>query len=183
MAAAARALPAQQPDARDQADMKEIMSYRLTEPTFGKLVKVQDDIYAALKANPDLAKRYRSPFGAQGSEATHGIDGIVAAVDRVPELKRAIASAGLTTRQYLLASAAVMQAMMLDAMMQMYGNAPGDLPGALKENLAFLNAHRTEVDRMRSRGAEIDRLTRRAQGEGDESSPAPRPDSAGTGQR
>ena len=159
--------------------MKEMMSYRLTEAIFGKLIKVQDDVYASLKANPELAKRYRPPFGAAGSEATPGIDGIVSAIDRIPELKRAIANAGLTTRQYLLASAAVMQAMMIDAMMQTYGNAPGDLPAALKENLAFLRTHRAEVYRMRSRGMEVEQLARRAQGEGDASIPEWRLDSGG----
>ncbi|NUQ22018.1 MAG: hypothetical protein HOQ09_13800, partial [Gemmatimonadaceae bacterium] len=43
-AAGARALPAQQPSAREQAEMKEMMSYRLTEAIFGKLIKVQDDV-------------------------------------------------------------------------------------------------------------------------------------------
>ena len=177
VALGAVSLRAQQPgDAAGQADMREVMSYRLTDSTFAKLLRVQDNVYATMKANPDAAKKYEGALGAQASDAEPGIDGLVKAVDRITEVKQAIAKAGLTTRQYLLASMATMQAMMIDAMMQTYGSAQGgDLPAAVKENLAFLKTHQPQVDRMRSRGMEIDQLVRQARGEptGDARPPAP----------
>ena len=162
----AGSLRAQQPDAATQADMREVMSYRLTDSTFARLLKVQDNVYATMKANPDVAKKYVGPLGGQSSDATPGLDGFVKTIDQIPEVKQAIARAGLSTRQYLIASMATMQAIMIDGMLQTYGGADqGDIPPAIKDNMAFLKAHQTDVDRMRSRGVEIEQLVRRAHGE------------------
>ena len=59
-AAAASPLVAQQGSTNPQleADMKEVLAYRITEASLAKLGKVQDNMIATLRANPGLDKKY-----------------------------------------------------------------------------------------------------------------------------
>lgn len=180
-ATAAAPLAAQQAEsAQMEADMKEVLAYRLTDATFATLTKVQDNIYATLKANPDLARKYATPQ-AEAGEA-QSLDGIARFFDRVPEMKQAIVKAGLTPRQYLVASMALFQAAMADAVMQMPGADRSQLTATVQSNAAFLKAHKSDFDRLQARSREIEALSRTVKDEGGDANTAP-PDSAGASRR
>lgn len=162
---------------QSDAEMKEVTEYRLTEATLVKLGKVQDNLYAALKANPGLARKYATERQTDDDgENEKSLDQMAKDFDRMPEVKQAIVKGGLTPREYLVISLATMQAAMAEMMSQTPGvpTDAGSMPAAMKANVAFLRAHKAQMDRMQTRTREIERLTRAANGEGSgESTPEP----------
>lgn len=149
-------------DAYSLGDVKEVENYRLTPSTFGKLVQVQENMYAMLKANPNLGKKYAQEGEGDGDEdePTQSLTAMAQKLDKVPEMKQAISKAGLTTRQYLIASMAMLQAAMADAVMQIPGADKSRVPANVQANAAFLRAHKAEMDRMNARMRELQKLSR-----------------------
>lgn len=164
----ARPAPAPASSSMD-ADTRAISSYRLTIGTIRKMAQVQENMYAIAKANPGLRARYAALEKEQENEPeATTIDEMVKRFDRVPEMKQAIVKAGLTPREYFLATFAAFQAGMTMAVMEMPGASKTPLPGAVAENIAFLKANKAEFDRMQVRSREIEREMKKLAGEEEE---------------
>ena len=152
------ALPSLAPAARAQsADEKALASYRLTMPTIRKLVAVQEKIME-VAASPD-AKKWAKELERQSSgNAT--IAELSAAYDRVPPLKQAIASSGLSTREYVTAFFSFFQAAMMVSV-QEYAQQQGSkeaapLPaGVSKENVELVRQNKAEIDQISKRLQEM----------------------------
>lgn len=148
------------------ADTRAISNYRLTIGTIRKMAQVQENMYATAKANPGLRARYAALEKQQENEPEpKTIDEMVKRFDRVPEMKRAIVQAGLTPREYFLATFASFQAGMTMAMMEMPGASKTPPAGAVAANIAFLKANKAEFDRMQVRSREIEREMKKLDGE------------------
>lgn len=163
-------------DAAAKADARAIERYRLTPALLTKISKVQDNIYAMLKADPTLAKKYANmkDDDDENGEDAQTIDEMAKKLNSVPELKRAIAKAGLTSREYMIASLAMFQASMATALAEMPGADKSAITPTVKANMAFLKAHKAEMDRMNARALEIQKLTGEAkEAENDESEQEP----------
>lgn len=151
------------------ADTRAISNYRLTIGTVRKMAQVQENMYAIAKANPGLKAKYAALEKQQENEPEpKTIDEMVKRFDRVPEMKQAIVKAGLTPREYFLATFAAFQAGMTMAVMEMPGASKTPPPGAVAENIAFLKANKAEFDRMQVRSREIEREMKKLAGEEDE---------------
>src|SRR5688500_1943427 len=151
------------------ADTRAISNYRLTIGTIRKMAQVQENMYAIAKANPGLKAKYAALEKQQENEPEpKTIDEMVKRFDRVPEMKQAIVKAGLTPREYFLATFAAFQAGMTMAVMEMPGASKTPPPGAVAENIAFLKANKAEFDRMQVRSREIEREMKKLAGEEEE---------------
>lgn len=160
-AAIAHPLRAQVADGQTLAgDAKTIASYRLTLPVLRKLRRVQDSMYALVASDPSLMTRYRNTM--QSEDGPRTIDDMAKSFDRLPEMRRAIVAAGLTPRDYSLAMLTMFQAVMTVALMEMDGPMRlKALPaGVQPENVAFVKAHKTELDRMMRKSQDMERLAR-----------------------
>lgn len=151
------------------ADTRAISNYRLTIGTIRKMAQVQENMYEIAKANPGLRAKYAALEKQQEDEPEpKTIDEMVKRFDRVPEMKQAIVKAGLTPREYFLATFAAFQAGMTMAVMEMPGATKTPPPGAVAANIAFLKANKAEFDRMQVRSREIEREMKKLAGEEEE---------------
>jgi len=146
-------------NARVDADAKEIQQYRLTSATLTKLGQVQEDLYAALKADPELAKRY-ADSKEDSEDEPKTLDDMAKRFDRIPEMKQAIVKSGFTPRQYMLATMAMVQAAMSSAVMGIPGADKSQITPEVQANIAFMKAHKAEMDRMQARTKEIEKLSK-----------------------
>lgn len=143
-------------------DANTIPNYRLTTPALRKLTRVQDSLYAMLVTDPALKAKFASVGENDGEAEANALDAMARRLERVPEMKRAITSAGLTAHEYVLAMITVFQAAMTLSVMEMDGpmRVKQLPPGTRADNVAFLKANKTAFDRLQSRSREIQRLTR-----------------------
>jgi hypothetical protein len=159
LACSAAALPLAAQDAQGDADMKAIQSVQLTVPLLNRLAQVQDNMYATVKAHPELSKKYAAQQDDAGDDVK-SIDDMANKLDRVPEMKAAVIKAGFTPRSYMIATMATFQAAMASAVLDMPGVDKSQIPPNARTNAAFLKAHAAEFQKLQQRGQEIQKLTR-----------------------
>jgi hypothetical protein len=165
-------------NARVDADVKEIQEYRFTSATLTKLGQVQENLYAVLKARPELGKRY-AESKEDREDKPKTLDDMAKRIDRIPEMKQAIVKSGLTPRQYMLATMAGLQAGMSAAAMDIPGADKSKIAPGVQANIAFMKAHKAEMDRMQARAKEIDKRLQPSEDE----PPRQNPDTTGRSQR
>lgn len=133
-----------------QTDEEALARYRLTEAALVKFTQASRNFIAIAKADS----------GALG-ESDEGEDSksfaeIAALYDRHPALKRAISSAGMTTREYVTFIMSMFQAGMAAWMVEQQGGKFDKVPAGIPhENIRFYQRHRAELERI---GAELKAL-------------------------
>ena len=178
--AAAGAAPLMAQDVQHDADMKAIESFRLTMPVMNRMAQVQENIFATVKAHPELAKKYANQKDDDDEDDAKTIDQMAKKLDRVPEFKAALIKAGFTPRDYMIASMAMFQAAMTSAVLDMPGADRSKVSANTLANVAFLKAHAAEMQRMQARSVELGKLMKSQSGEADDSTGS-EPDSSGAG--
>lgn len=137
------------------ADTKEVAAYRFTDATFAKFVRASRALATLSKSMPvDTSGDARDEEDEGDSESgTMSIAAITARYDSVPEARRAITSAGLTTREYVVFSFALLQAGMAAAVVEQVGwdKLPPDVP---RSHVEFYQRHKATLD---SASAELKR--------------------------
>ena len=157
------------------ADVKAIESFQLTMPVLNRMSQVQENMYATVKAHPELKKKYAKQNDEDDTDA-NTIDEMAKKLDRIPELKAAIVKAGFTPRSYMIATMATFQAVMTAALLDMPGADKSKLSANARANAAFVKAHDADFKRMQARSKEIETLTKVPSDESDSES---EPDSSG----
>jgi hypothetical protein len=121
-------------DALPEADTREIRSYVLTEAALGKYVQ---------------ATRKLSAIRLECSVDDSGVDDLsdaAAKIDAVPGAKRAMRSAGITSREYVVfAFALIENAFAAHALDQPGGKLP---PGISMANVDFFRKHADEIAKL-----------------------------------
>lgn len=129
---------------RAQSDEQLLATYRLTDAALTKFVQASRNIIAAGKADPAL---FREEDDDEEDEAT--IADIAAVYDQRAPLKRAISSAGLTTREYVTFMLSMFQAGVASWIVKQqqgkFDNVPASIP---RENVLFYQRHEPELDRI-----------------------------------
>jgi hypothetical protein len=166
--------------AQNDADVKAIETFRLTMPVLNRMAQVQENIYATVKAHPELAKKYADQQDDDDEEDAKTLDDMAKRLDRVPEFKAALIKAGFTPRGYMVATMAMFQAAMTSAVLDMPGADRSKVSANTMANVAFLKAHAAEMNRMQARAKEIEKLTKQQSGESEESGES-EPDSSDSG--
>jgi hypothetical protein len=152
-------LAAQAPaEAQAAADLRAVENYTLTVPVLKKMAQVQENMYASVKAHPELARKYASQ--SMDEEDATTIDEMAKRLERIPEIKVAVTKAGFTSREYMIATMAMFQAAMASAVLDMPGADKGKLSANVRANAAFVKAHNAELTQMQVRAKELDKLTR-----------------------
>ena len=163
-------------DAQAAADARAIESFTLTTPVLRKMAQVQENMYAAAKAHPELTKKYARP--SSDEEDAETLDAMAQRIDRIPELKAAVAKAGFTSREYMIATMATFQAAMASAVMDMPGADKSKLSANVRANAAFVKAHTAELNQMQARAKEIEKLTKPSEDADDDSGKEEKPDTS-----
>jgi hypothetical protein len=142
-------------------------------PVLRKLAQTQENMFAATR-DPALKEKYAA-LGRQSNDEPepNSLDDMVKRIERVPEVKRAITSTGLTTREYMKATLSMFQAAMALSMMEMEGPMKVKTlpPGVMADNVAFLKANKAELDKMTARSRELQKLARDSSDEQEEQQP------------
>ena len=173
-------LPLLAPAARAQGndDAKTLASYRLTMPTIRKLIAAQEKILEAA-SSPDAKKWAKEMEGK--SSGNMSLAELSALYERIPPIKQAIVSTGLSTREYVTAMFAFFQAAMV-ASMQDYAKQQGSKeagtvpPGVAKENIEFVRQNKAEIDQISKRFEDLQKKHKAAQ-EANEEGGAEEPES------
>lgn len=131
--------PLQAQGGAKDADVKAIQSYRLTESGLSKFMQATRNIAQAAKAHPEIANEQED----DGSDKS--LDDMVAIYDRHPEIKHAITSTGMTSRDYVLFTFAMFQAGMAAGVQQMGGKLPEGVSG---QNIEFYKKHEAELKKF-----------------------------------
>ena len=170
-------LAAQSASAGD-ADAKAIENFHLTMPVLNRMAQVQENMYATVKAHPELAKKYANQSDDDEGDAKT-IDDMAKKLDRIPEFKAAVIKAGFTPRDYMIASMATFQAAMTSAVLDMPGADKSKIPANAKANAAFLKTHAAEMQKLQARSVELQKLVQQQSGDTDDTT-ASQPDSSGS---
>lgn len=165
--------------AQSDADVKAVEAFRLTTSVLDRMAQVQENMYATVKAHPELAKKYAEAEDDDEEDAKT-LDDMARRLDRVPEFKAALIKAGFTPRGYMVATMAIFQAAMTAAVLDMPGADRSKVPANTMANVAFLKAHAAQMQRLQARAKEIDRLSKQQSGESDESAKS-EPDTSDSG--
>lgn len=155
---------AQQP--QTTADRLAIENYKLSMAVLNRLAQVQANMYATVRAHPELAKKYATTPDADENAAT--LDDMAKTLDRLPAMKAAVIKAGFTPREYMLATMVTIQAAMTALMFDMPGADRSKLSANAQANAAFMKSHAAELMRMQARSAELQKLVKQQSGVGTE---------------
>ncbi|MFN8177896.1 MAG: hypothetical protein U0167_08210 [bacterium] len=137
------------------ADKAEVSAYKLTSATMAKVEKAYDAFAALLAEHPSLRDQLGAMDPMQGLDETiPTISHSVAVVDAVPPLQKAIADAGLQTREFVVFGYSLAGTMFASALAN--GQPlPKDAPPALAGNVRWYEANKPAVQRFQ---AKIDRI-------------------------
>lgn len=151
---------------RGDADMAALAAYRLSEAKLDQYVRASRAAYAAMRdpaVRAQLAAWEAEEEADERDDDGASIAELVARLDRLPTVKKAIASAGLAPRDYVVLQLSLLQASIALAVLEMPGS-DGKLPeGTPRANVDFARKHRATLERI---GAEL-----RALGESDDEDP------------
>jgi hypothetical protein len=138
---AVSAVPAQ---SQGDADLKAISAYTLTLPKYKQYLDATLNLANVAAKNPQLAQRLDGYGNQSLAEQVKTLDGM-------PPIRAAITSTGFTTRDYVLAQGAILQAGMAYAMAKS-GNISDDKvikeAGVSRANLEFYRNNEAEIDRL-----------------------------------
>ncbi len=142
------------------ADDRALHSYTLTMDHLRKLKQVALNLVAYEKAHPDEAQKYEDMSESDDATLDQQIDHMAS----IPPMRKALASAGISARDYVLTSMTYFQAGMTAAMMDSYAKTkqqPPPLPYNVNPaNVAFVRSHKAEIEQLKlgeaAQGAEAD---------------------------
>ncbi|HEY8257246.1 MAG TPA: hypothetical protein VIG08_06280 [Gemmatimonadales bacterium] len=123
------------------AERQELMSHRLTMDNVKKMVDASGKLSELSQKDPKLGD-------VREGEEAKSLSELVTKMEALPPVKAAIASSGMTTRDYVLTMFELQMVHSAVALRQMGGDAA---KGAEKlpvsaENVQFFTTHRTELD-------------------------------------
>jgi cob(I)alamin adenosyltransferase len=120
----------------------------LTEKRLDQFTQVMRNMAAELLKNPEVAKN------SKGVSANASIDEMVAAIDKIPPMKRSIESAGMTTREYMLFQIALFSAAMGNYAVQQGQKLPAEFSA---EHVAFYKAHEDKFKTLQKEWEELNK--------------------------
>jgi hypothetical protein len=126
-----------------QTDDAILARYRLTEAGLAKFTQASRNFIAVAKADSGA-------LGAEDEgENSKTIADMAALYDGRPALKRAISSAGMTSREYVTFIMSMFQAGMAAWMVEQQGGKFDKVPAGIPhENIRFYQQHRAELERI-----------------------------------
>lgn len=134
------AVEAQQPD----GDLKAVTATTLTMPKYKQYLDASVNLANVAAKNPGMAEGMKD-------SGEKSIEEQVTTLESNPQVKAAITSTGLTTRDYVLTQWALLQTGMAYAMTRGTGATQDDMikkAGVSKANLEFYTQNEAEINRL-----------------------------------
>jgi hypothetical protein len=161
LAAVLAALLAAPAASRADADLADLAKYRLTMDKIDRLYAAQRNLATKVK---NMSPQERAALKeSQSSDASANLDDMVRNVERSPVMRDAVRDAGLSAREYVMVTMALVQSMMASSVLQMRPNDNQDsLAREMKvnpDNLKFIKEHQAEiVQKQQAMEAEMKRM-------------------------
>jgi hypothetical protein len=140
----ALSLPAAAEAQQSDADLKAVSATTLTMPKYKQYLDATVNLANVAAKNPGLAE------GMQGS-GEKSIDEQVRTLESNPQVKAAVTSTGLSTRDYVLTQWALLQTGMAYAMTKGTGASQDDMikkAGVSKANVDFYTQNEAEINKL-----------------------------------
>jgi hypothetical protein len=132
---------------KGNGDMATLAAYRLTEARLEQFDRANRAMIEVAK-DPAVRRQAEALKDDDYEEEAKTIAEIAARMDRIPAVKKAIESSGMSSREYATFQLSLFQAFMAVAMQEMQGGK-GQLPeGTPAENVAFVRKHKARLDAM-----------------------------------
>ena len=144
LAVIALSLPAAVEAQQSDADLKAVSGTTLTMPKYKQYLDATVNLANAAAKNPGLAEGMKD-------SGDKSIDEQVEAIESNPQVKAAVTSTGLTTRDYVLTQWALLQTGMAYAMTKGTGATQDDMikkAGVSKANMDFYAKNEAEINRL-----------------------------------
>ena len=144
LAVIALSLPAAVEAQQSDADLKAVSATTLTMPKYKQYLDATVNLANAAAKNPGLAEGMKD-------SGDKSIDEQVEAIESNPQVKAAVTSTGLTTRDYVLTQWALLQTGMAYAMTKGTGATQDDMikkAGVSKANMDFYAKNEAEINRL-----------------------------------
>lgn len=144
LAVMALSLPAAIEAQQSDADLKAISGTTLTMPKYKQYLDATVNLATVAAENPGLADGMKD-------SGEKSIDEQVRAIESNPQVKAAVTSTGLTTRDYVLTQWALLQTGMAYAMTKGTGATQDDMvkkAGVSKENMDFYAKNEAEINKL-----------------------------------
>jgi hypothetical protein len=144
LAVMALSLPAAAEAQQSDADLKAVSATTLTMPKYKQYLDATVNLANVAAKNPGLAEGMKD-----GGEKS--IDEQVEALESNPQVKAAVTSTGLSTRDYVLTQWALLQAGMAYAMSKGSGASQEDMmkkAGVSKANMDFYAQNGAEINKL-----------------------------------
>lgn len=117
--------------AAGDASVREVSAYKLTDAGLARYTDATRRLDQAVRTSPALCAERAN----DDDEDTRTLDELVAKIDASPQMRQAIQSAGMSTREYAVFSLAMLQAAMASWALDQPGSKPA--PGVSMDNVAF----------------------------------------------
>lgn len=133
--------------AAQDADAREVSAYRLTEATLAKFIRASRAMAAVATTMRDTADDDEDDDGDEDDDDDTSIASITAFYDTTPAARRAITGAGLSTREFVVFTFALLQAGMGAWLVEQQGwsKLPPDFARA---NVEFYQRHKALLDSL-----------------------------------
>jgi hypothetical protein len=144
LAVMALSLPAAAEAQQSDADLKAVSATTLTMPKYKQYLDATVNLAKVAAKNPGLAEGMKD-----GGEKS--IDEQVKALESIPQVKAAVTSTGLSTRDYVLTQWALLQTGMAYAMTKQSGASQEDMikqAGVSKANMDFYAQNEAEINKL-----------------------------------
>lgn len=138
-------LPFASAQTQSDRDLQAITAYQLSMPKYKQYLAAMVNLAMAAKRNPKLASSMEESEG-------WSLDQAVKAYEGVPEIQKAIAGAGFTTRDFFLTQYGMLQTGLAYGMMKDLKISPDSTAKATKvsrTNLSFFQQNEAEIVRLR----------------------------------
>ena len=141
-----------------EADLADLSRYELSMDKVDRYYNAQRNVFRKAKDMSPAEREALAKSQQTGNDAN--LDDMVRNVEQSPVMRDAVREAGLSAREYVMVSMALMQSMMASSVLQMRPNDNQDsLARAMKvnpENLKFIKEHQAELtQKQKAMEAEI----------------------------
>ena len=128
-----------------ESDLEEVQDFKLSMPRMQKWAQAGRNLEALSKTRPDLEGSFKM-------ESNASLDQQVAAMEAHPEVKKAVADADLSPREFMMITTAYMVAATAQSVGQMpAGKTRDSLMESLKtnpDNVAFIQKNMGELEKL-----------------------------------
>lgn len=138
------AAPAVSAQSQADADLKAVSAYTLTMPKYKQFLDATVNLANAAVKNPQLAQGLEGVGNKSVAEQVKALEG-------VPQIRGAITSTGLTTRDFVLTQGALLQAGMAHVLTKDAKMSPDSVvktAGVSRANLDFYQKNEAEIGRL-----------------------------------